>query len=119
MIACVMTTTQHTGTDMNLDDGPQHWTDYEAITLYLTLVRCDLASHSPMFREELRQLPQIEFLFDRHSFGSVSMRWNDFRTALNPNLRPTRGARLPQVRRIINDWEWLTGLSIRPELIAA
>jgi hypothetical protein len=117
MIRCVMVTI-YEDTDMNTDDGPQHWTDYEAIVLYLALARRKFATHSPFFREELREFPEIEFLFERHSFGSVSMRWNDFRTAVNPDLKPTKGAGLKQVRRIIQDWEWLTEKPLRPDLIS-
>lgn len=95
-----------------------HYTDYEAALIYLTLVfKFRLAGHSTQFRKELQECEWLEQLFDRHSFGSVSLRWNDFRTAVNPDLKATRGARLPQVRRIVEDWEWLTGLSLRPDLI--
>jgi hypothetical protein len=47
------------------------------------------------------------------------LRWMDFRTAVNPRLKPTKGAKLPQVKRIVEEWEWLTRIPLRDDLTEA
>jgi hypothetical protein len=97
-----------------------HYTDEESILIYLTAVfKYGLAAPSPELREELKECPWLDTLFDRHSFGSVVMRWTDFRTAVLSDRRPTKGANLAQVKRIVQQWEWLTNLPLRQELQSA
>lgn len=93
-----------------------YYTDYEAALIYLTAVTRNMAAPST---KELEVCPALAVVLKRHSPGSVAMRWTDFRTAVSPNLKPTRGAKLPQVRRIIEDLECVTGLSLREDLLQA
>lgn len=99
--------------------GMQHYyTDGEATLIYLTAVfRYQLAAPSTELRKELDDCPWLHSVTARHSTGSIALRWTDFRTAVTADLKPTRGARLPQVRRIVEDWQWLTGLPLREDLI--
>jgi hypothetical protein len=97
-----------------------HYTDEETILIYLTAVfKYGLAAPSPELRKELQECPWLDPLFERHSFGSVVMRWTDLRTAVLSDRRPTKGANLAQVKRIVNQWEWLTNLPLRQELKSA
>lgn len=97
----------------------QYYTDHEAALIYLTAVfKYKLAAPSSELRKELEDCPWLLTVTERHSEGSIALRWTDFRTAVNPDLKPTRGARLPQVRRIVEDWKWLTNLSLRDDLIS-
>lgn len=97
-----------------------YYTDYEAAVIYLTAaLKYDLKPASSDLHRELADCPWLKEVTRRHSGGSVAMRWMDFRTAVNSDLRPTRGAKLPQIRRIIEDCEWLTGLTIREDLLEA
>lgn len=89
-----------------------YYTDYEHTLIYLTMVTHDLGAPSD---ELIAAFP--EHLRRRHSPGSIALRWTDFRTAVNPDLRPTRGARLKQVKRIIRELEPYTGLQLRDDLI--
>lgn len=88
-----------------------YYTDYEAALIYLTAVRHDLAAPS---RALIASFP--EHLRRRHGPGSIALRWTDFRTAVNPDLKPTRGAHLPQVKRIIRELQPVTGVSLRDDL---
>jgi len=98
----------------------QYYTDYEAALIYLTAVfKYKLAAPSNELRKELDDCPWLQTVIDRHSEGSIALRWTDFRTAVCPDLKPTRGAKLPQIRRIVEEWEWLTSLSLRDDLSEA
>jgi hypothetical protein len=99
----------------------QYYTDSEAALIYLTLVfKYKLAAPSNDLSRELGECPWLTegkyAVTVRHSPGSIAMRWTDFRTAVDPDLKPTRGARLPQNRRIVENWEWLTKLPMREDL---
>jgi hypothetical protein len=96
-----------------------YYTDSEAILIYLTLVfHYHLDPPSPALHKELEECPWLDPILERHSFGSVALRWNDFRTAVLKDKRPTKGAGLAQVKRIVSDLEWLTNLPLRDELAA-
>lgn len=95
------------------------YTDYEAALIYLTAaLYYHLDTPSPELRKELEQCPWLDQILERHSFGSVSLRWNDFRTAVLKDKKPTKGAGLRQVRKIVKDLEFLTNLPLRDELAA-
>lgn len=97
----------------------QHYTDDEATRIYLTAaLKYKLAPPSTELRKELEDCPWLQPVLQRHSEGSIALRWTDFRTAVNPDLKPTRGARLPQVKRIVEDWQWLTSIPLRDDLIS-
>lgn len=89
-----------------------YYTDYEAALIYLTVVQHDLAAPS---LDLIAALPA--HLRKRHSIGSITMRWTDFRTAVNPELKPTRGAKLPQIKRIVDEFEFITKLTLRDDLL--
>lgn len=94
-----------------------YYTDYESTLIFLTAVfRYNLDAPSQELRRELRDCPWLDQILERHSFGSVQMRWTDFRTAVLKDKRPTKGAGLAQVKRIVSQWEWLTNLPLREEL---
>jgi hypothetical protein len=96
-----------------------YYTDYETALIYLTAVFCyQLDAPSPELRKELEDCPWLDQILERHSFGSVSLRWNDLRTAVLKDKRPTKGASLRQVKQTIKDLEWLTNLPLRDELSA-
>jgi hypothetical protein len=95
-----------------------YYTDGEAALIYLTAaLKYDLAAASSDLHKELADCPWLKSVTDRHSEGSVAMRWMDFRTAINSDLKPTRGAKLPQIRRVVESFEWLTSLTIRDDLV--
>jgi hypothetical protein len=101
-----------------------YYTDHEAALIYLTAaLKYKMAPASPGLRRELEDCPWLKEVTARHSGGSAAMRWMDFRTATVPSIKPTRGAKLPQVRRIIEQYEWLTNLqhrdNLEPELKSA
>lgn len=95
-----------------------YYTDYEAVLIYLTVIKHNLSAPSHELRKELSEYPALRFVLKRHSPGSIAMRWTDFRTAVSPDLRPTRGAKLPQVKRIIEDLEFFTGLPLREDMVS-
>jgi hypothetical protein len=104
-------------------DSVNYYTDNEAALIYLTLVfKYHLAAPSKELHRELNECPWLtegDFaVTKRHGPGSIELRWTDFRTAVDPDLKPTRGASLPQIRRIVENWEWLTHLSFREDLIS-
>lgn len=95
-----------------------YYTDGEAAMIYLTAaIKYDLAPASSDLHRELVECPWLKAVTDRHGEGSVAMRWMDFRTAINTEVKPTRGAKLPQIRRVIEDYSWLTGRTIRDDLL--
>lgn len=97
-----------------------YYTDYEATLIYLTAVlHYQLDAPSPLLRKELEQCPWLDQILERHSFGSVVMRWQDFRTAVLKELKPTKGANLKQVKKIVREFEWLTNMPLRDELAEA
>ena len=97
-----------------------YYTDYEAALIYLTAaLKYDLAPASSELHKELADCPWLRTVTSRHSEGSVALRWMDFRTAVNPRLKPTKGAKLPQVKRIVEEWEWLTRIPLRDDLTEA
>lgn len=96
-----------------------HYTDYEAALIYLAAVKRNLAPPSYKLRRELTDCPELAFVHRRHSTGSIAMRWTDFRTAVSPGLKPTRGAKLRQIRRIVKDLEAVTGFSLRKDLVSS
>lgn len=94
-----------------------YYTDHEAALIYLTAaLKYKMAPASPGLRRELEACPWLKEVTARHSSGSAAMRWMDFRTATVPSVRPTRGAKLSQVRRIIQQYEWLTNIPLREDL---